>query len=504
MCGIVGILAFSDDNKTKQQLFSKINSGLQTLSKRGPDNQGVFCDRQIALAQTRLSIIDISEASNQPFILHDRYVLIFNGEIYNFKSLRKELQAQGISFFTQGDTEVLLQSYIHWGKNCLQKLNGFFAFAIYDKQKKSLLIARDRMGIKPLLIYQNEHQVFFASEMKALLKMGIPKNIDSTSLFTYLQLNYIPQPHSIFEGVKKLLPGNYIYINNIEQVHKAKDLPVPIPFYEIPYPSKNAGILSYEEVQKQLLNLLEEAIQLRLISDVPLGAFLSGGIDSSIITALASRHTKQLNTFSIGFKDEPFFDETYYAEIVAKKFKTNHHVFSLTTNDMLDNLLTTLDYIDEPFADASALAVNILSKQVRQKVTVALSGDGADELFAGYHKYNAEYKAIHSRILSNLVKNGAVLWKHLPQSRNNKFGNIIRQLHRFAQGVRLNAKERYWFWASLMNEADAESVLKLHFSKAEFHNRKAYMLQNIPIEQHSINDILKTDVLTVLPGDMLF
>jgi asparagine synthase (glutamine-hydrolysing) len=253
--------------------------------------------------------------------------------------------------------------------------------------------------------------------------------------------------------------------------------------------------------------LLEKSVELRMVSDVPLGAFLSGGIDSSIIVALASRMTRHLNTFSIGFRDEPYFDETYYANLVAKKCMTTHTVISLTNDDLFGNLFSTLDYIDEPFADSSALNLHIISMEARKLVKVALTGDGADELFGGYNKHAAEMKARSGGLISDGIKLFHPFWRSLPQSRNTRVLNKIRQLHRYSEGASLHAKDRYWRWASFMNEQDAMHMLFLFppcstMPYDEYIKRRQHMLQYIR-EDGDLNDMLYTDMMLPLPNDML-
>jgi asparagine synthase (glutamine-hydrolysing) len=251
-------------------------------------------------------------------------------------------------------------------------------------------------------------------------------------------------------------------------------------------------------------SLLDASVERRLVADVPLGAFLSGGIDSSIIVSLASKHKKDLNTFSIGFKDEPYFDETYYANLVAEKFKTNHTVFSITTEDMYEHLYDILDYIDEPFADSSAIAVYILSMHTRKHVTVSLSGDGGDELFAGYNKHKAELRARQNNLVNTAVKTGLPIWQMLPQSRNSKFTNIFRQLERYGVGLKLSPQERYWRWCAFVNESDALKLLKGQTvtNKTEIERRKDAVLKYVK-GGNSINDVLMADTQMVLPNDML-
>jgi asparagine synthase (glutamine-hydrolysing) len=498
MCGITGVYAFSEIGR---DYLGKIQASTDAIEKRGPDSQGHFYYDKCALGHRRLAILDLTADGAQPMTDESgRYTIVFNGEIFNFPALKKKLIDKGYPFFSATDTEVLLKLYITEGRDFLKRLNGFFVFALYDKEEDSLFIARDRMGVKPLLIYKDEDKLIFASEMKALLAFGISRKIDYTSLYQYLQLNYIPGPASIFKGVKKLEPGHYLYIKKNRVVKKA--------WYHIPYDKKKAknNPLSYEQQQKELVTLMDQSVQRRLISDVPLGAFLSGGIDSSVIVALASRHTQQLNTFSIGYKDEPFFDETRYARLVADKYKTNHTVFSLTNQDLYDHLFDVLDYTDEPFADSSALAVYILSRETRNKVTVALSGDGADELFAGYNKHMGEYKVRQGGVAAEAVTALSPLWELLPKSRNSAFGNKIRQFQRFAEGMTSSAKGRYYNWASLADENEAKAILskksRLQVARSIYRKRKRQILEHIH-QDGDINEVLYTDMHLVLQNDML-
>jgi asparagine synthase (glutamine-hydrolysing) len=357
MCGIVGVISKREILELENEQLTK---AIGQLSKRGPDATGSILFPKASLGHRRLSIIDTSDSANQPFSdATNRYHLVFNGEIYNYKALRLELEKAGRKFRTSSDTEVLLQAYIQYGTAFLNKLDGFFALAIYDKEEESTILARDRFGIKPLLYQKSEDRLIFASEMKAIMPFDFPKELDHSSLYTYLQFNYIPEPHSIFKSVKKLVPGHYLKVDAQNKVQK-------IPFFQLNYPPESGKYpdLSYEKAQEKFLELLDASVEQRMVSDVPLGTFLSGGIDSSLITALAARKVDKLQTFSIGFKDEPLFDETHYAKLVSKKYKTDHHVFSLSKDDLLESLHQTLEYIDEPFADSSALAVNALSKEI--------------------------------------------------------------------------------------------------------------------------------------------
>ena len=291
MCGITGIFAF---NLVGKMNMIHLTNATMALAKRGPDFQDIYHDQFVGLGHRRLSIIDTSAIAHQPMWDETgRYAIVFNGEIFNFRELRSQLEAQGVSFRSTSDTEVLLQLLIREKENALNKLNGFFAFCFYDKQEQSFLLARDRYGVKPLLYLHDEDKFIFASEMKSITQYGIDKTIDYNSLYTYLQLNYIPAPDTIFKSVKKLLPGHYLTINN-------KHLSINC-YYTIPY-SVNSSI-SYESAKEKFKNLLEASVHRRLVSDVPLGCFLSGGIDSSVITGLAKKYKPDLHTFSIGFKD---------------------------------------------------------------------------------------------------------------------------------------------------------------------------------------------------------
>ncbi|OWY20465.1 asparagine synthase (glutamine-hydrolyzing) [Sphingobacteriales bacterium UPWRP_1] len=496
MCGIAGIVAFSEP---ALPYLACIEAATQTLRRRGPDNQSVYRHNRVALGHARLSVIDTSINANQPlFDPLGQYAIIFNGEIFNYRLLKEELAAEGVVFATQSDTEVLLRGYMHWGVSVLTRLNGFFAFAIYHLPTQTLFLARDRFGVKPLLYYADATRLVFASEMKALLACQIPKLLDHTSLYAYLQLNYVPPPYTMLQQVQHLPPGCCLTVNVATgALNQAQ-------YYQIPcLPEQEQTPVSYEAAQKQLRQLLDDAVRLRLTADVPLGAFLSGGIDSSVIVALASGHTRHLNTFSIGFKDEPLFNETAYARLVAEKYQTNHTEFLLQTDDLRQHLTDILDYLDEPFADTSALAVYILSQYTRKKVTVALSGDGADEVFAGYRKHAAELKARNLIKAGKLLQPALPLLQKLPQSRNTKWGNFFRQVNRFAEGVNLPPHERYWRWASILPQQKAARLMLYPPDDHAFLQRRQQWLQPLITHTGSFNHLLLADMQLVLPGDML-
>lgn len=489
MCGITGIFAFNSIGRIN---LVHLEAATRAMEKRGPDAHNSWFDNRVGLGHRRLSVIDTSVAANQPMTdTSGRYKIVFNGEIYNFKTLRSDLMIAGYAFQTTSDTEVLLCAFIHWGEAMLDRINGFFTFAIYDLQEQSLFLARDRFGIKPLLFFYDDDKFLFASEMKSLMAYGIDRQIDLESLSLYFQLTYIPAPKSIFKGVQKLLPGHSITVRD-GKVETKK-------YYHFPYPQQRT-ITNLKTASKALEQTLRQSVHDRLVSDVPLGAFLSGGIDSSIIVALASEQVGALKTYSIGFKDNKYFDETYYAQLVADKYKTDHQVFSLTNDDLLSDVGKVMDYIDEPFADSSALPVHILSMQTRKHVTVALSGDGADELFSGYNKHSAWLMSQQKAFRSDLINGLGGLWKLLPKSRNSKLTDTIRKLDRFATANKLNVKERYWFLASFNDHKTISRLLKPDY-RTPSEEFKQKILANI--DSGSLNEVLALDSQLVLQGDML-
>lgn len=497
MCGIAGIVALTD--KGRQQI-PKLQQSIRTLQTRGPDDEGIYVTGEVGLGQRRLSIIDTSKAANQPMWDRSRrYAIIFNGEIFNYRELFKKYFSaeEQQQFRTHSDTEVLLELFVKKGTACLPLLEGFFAFALYDTEEKMLLLARDRFGKKPLNYYLDEDRFLFASEMKALYVFEIPKQINYDALRLYLQFAYLPQPLSILQHVKKIEPGSYlIFKNGIEEEKK---------WYQATLSTEYRKAPSYEDAQQKLVTLMEDAVVKRLISDVPLGAFLSGGIDSSVVVALASRHQQDLNTFSIGFRGEQYFDETHFAELIAKKFKTNHATFILGMNDYLAHIFDVLNYLDEPFADPSSLPQFILCMETRKHATVAISGDGGDEVFAGYNKHYAEWQARRKSFAGSLVKMGYPVWKALPKGRSSKLNNLFRQLHRFAEASHLSSKERYWRWASTFS-ADELNNLVVKEAAEKINENEVNCIKEkylAAINDEDFNSVLKTDLDLVLAGDML-
>jgi len=488
MCGIAAIIGFT--NKGKER-FNQILQCASLLKHRGPDNQKYIIEPDFAMAHARLSIIDLSEASNQPFTTHDgRFTIVYNGEIFNYKQLKNELQQLGHTFYTEGDVEVLINLYKEFGKECLHKINGFFAFVLFDKQTKTFFAARDRIGVKPFYYYADENYFACSSELKTVKYITECNTINKTALYAYLQLTYVPEKASIIENIYKLEPGEFLFIEK-NKIKKEK-------YYSIKLP------LEYKEVKdvnKTFLNLLESAVDARLTADVPVGCFLSGGIDSSVITAIASQKNKHLQTFSIGFKNNKYFDESVYAEVIAKQYNTQHQTFYLSEGEVESEISNFLNAVDEPFADSSAFNVFVLSKKTKEYVKVVLSGDGADELFAGYNKHRAEWMIRNQTLKTSLLKNAASLTRLFPASRSGKLSNRTRQLDRFASGAKLSPQERYWRWACFYEEGKTTELINLTSKeKKDFDELKNTYTSII---NSDYNSTLLADMNLVLPSDML-
>ena len=489
MCGITGYFQLNGSSPLPDD---RIGAALGCIAHRGPDDEGIHRSGRAVLGHRRLSIIDTSAAGHQPFTDEGgRYTIAFNGEVFNFLELRSKLEAQGHTFRSHSDTEVVLRLFTTKGPAFLDDLNGFFAFAIHDAQEDTLFLARDRFGVKPLWWCEHEGRLLFGSELRSLLALGAPRIVDPVSLRTYFTHNYIPAPYSILQGVNKLLPGHAITIN-------ASGTKV-----ERWYNAEQAASLyrASGSPTQHLKTLLDDAVRIRLISDVPAGTFLSGGLDSSIISALAIRHKPDLHTFSIGY-DDPYYDETAYAETVARHIGSQHTTFTLRTNDLADHYADFLACFDEPFADQSALPSFLLNKHTREHVTVALSGDGADEVFGGYRKHQAELRVQDPGLAERLALLGGPLWRMLPRSRNNKITDRFRQLDKFARTAQLTREERYLLLASWDDELDAAQLTEGAANDRAFVQRRAAI--TAPFARHAdLNGLLWADLFTVLPDDML-
>jgi asparagine synthase (glutamine-hydrolysing) len=471
MCGIAGQYFFTEKRLSQLKHQEVINA----LKHRGPDHQCSLTLGNCTLFHTRLSILDLSAHSHQPFLNEQKTkALVYNGEIFNYKSL-----SNGLDIKSSGDVEVLFKLFDTEKIKYLDQLNGFFAFSFYDEVSDELYVVRDRYGEKPLYYYLDEEQLCFASELKALMMLCGKQQLDDEAVYTYLRLNYISGKETIFKNVFRLLPGEYIHIKN-----------------------KSTKIQNWYSVhadpgKSTVTELLGDAVKIRLHADVPVGCFLSGGLDSSIISALAKQQHNNLHTFSLGFEDEPYFDETAYAESVAKHIGSKHHVFKLKNTDLLNNIDPFLNSIDEPFADSSAFNVYVLSKYTRQHVKVALSGDGADELFMGYNKHRAELLS-KKFFYGKIVPAFEPMIRNLPSSRNSFLSNKFRQLKRFAASGGLGAAERYMNWACISSDAEVKALIRSHPHGVPFHHlfSEAFSQQQfLPVNYADLKIVLSDDML---------
>jgi asparagine synthase (glutamine-hydrolysing) len=487
MCGIVGAFRL----RGEQPVDRGLAEALACIAHRGPDDDGTYILGSVALGHRRLSILDTSSAGHQPFTDENgRHTIIYNGEVFNFPELRKRLIAEGHRFRSNTDTEVILRLYTLKGPAFLHDLNGFFALAIHDAMDDSLFIARDRFGVKPLYWTEFGDRFLFASEMRAFEKFGVTLPIDEVSRQIYFTHHYIPAPHTIHKGIQKLLPGHSITVDR-------KSIEVQRWYHHEEAAAQARNIADPVQYVRQLL---DDAVRIRLLSDVPIGTFLSGGLDSSIISALAKQHKPDLHTFSIGFT-EKYFDETEYAEEVARHIGSQHHTFTLSEDELAQHYQEFLSIIDEPFADSSALPSYLLNKHTRKFVTVALSGDGADEIFGGYRKHQAELRLQQPGMKEQLAKVGGPLWDLLPASRNSRFADRVRQLRRFSRAATLTPRERYLMLASFEDTSVIDDLLGNAKDPGEFNHRRAQMAA--AVRSNDLNDLLWADLHTVLPNDML-
>lgn len=490
MCGIAGAFTYAGSDAG---CVERVRTALTCLAHRGPDDEGLYQMGRCVLGQRRLSIIDTSSAGHQPFTDDGgRYTITFNGEVFNYQELRAALEAQGHSFRSHSDTEVALRLYALKGPAFLHDLNGFFALAIHDKDTDDLFLARDRFGVKPLLYAEHEGHLLFASELRALMAMDVTRNVDGTSIHQYFDLQFVPAPDSALSGVRKLVPGECATVN----AHGIRTE----RWYDLPKAARRAR--PPHDVKSELYSLLDDAVKLRLIADVPVGTFLSGGLDSSIVSALAKRHHADLRTFSIGFPEEPYFDETEHAERTAAHIGSTHTTFKLTRDDLAEAYPRFLASIDEPFADSSALPSFVLCERTKRHVTVALSGDGADEVFGGYRKHQAELRMRAPGLAERMVSMLGPLWSAMPRSRNNTLSDTARKLRRFSELAGRDAAERWWHLAAQGAEAREQRLLQLPFNADVFSERKNALVRSLG-SSGDMNEFLLADMQSVLPDNML-
>jgi len=451
MCGICGIANYLETEPIEKRLLTSMRDA---LTHRGPDDSGLFIDGRVGLGHRRLSIIDLSTGV-QPIHNEDSSCwIVFNGEIYNYRALRKELEQAGHQFYTNTDTEIILHLYEQDGERMLQKLNGMFAFCIWDRQQQTLFLARDRLGKKPLYYASNSSAFLFGSELKSLLRHpSVSRDIDLFSLSKYLTYEYVPAPHTMIKGVQKLKPGHALtYRVRTHELSIKK-------YWDIPISEDAIAYMSEESYAEELLQLLREAVRDRLLSsDVPVGIFLSGGLDSSTIAALACELSQQVKTFTIGF-DEASFDESRYANQVAEVLGTDHHVDVLDIRKAHTLLPDIMNYLDEPLGDASIIPTYLLSKFTAQHVKVALGGDGGDELFAGYPTFQALQ-------LLNLYKKLPVAFQQafswfvsaLPAS--NTYMSVDFKLKQWLRGIGDSDEITFFRWIGAFNEQEKASLFQ--------------------------------------------
>ncbi len=419
----------------------------RAIAHRGPDADGFFFDGPAALGHLRLAILDL-ESGDQPMV-RDGVALAFNGEAYDFAALREELRGKGHPFTTRSDTEVVLRAYLEWGEEFAERVHGMFALAIWDSRRRKLVLARDRLGKKPLYYFVRGSRIVFGSELKALLAHGaVPRELDAEALVQYLACEYVPAPATILRSVRKL-PAAHVAVLDERGFRLRR-------YWQVPPPSRER--VTAEDASRELVRLLDRAVAKRLVADVPVGVFLSGGIDSTSIAALAVRHKKALQTFSIGFVEESF-DESPWARLAADRLGTDHVSEKFSGQDCLDLIPAAAAQLDEPFADPSFLPTLLLSRFTRKHVKVALAGDGGDELFAGYDPFLAHRPAALMARFPNAVRAALrTVVQHLPVSSRNM--SLDFRLKQFLRGVDAEPSLRHASWIASFLPAEIGAVLE--------------------------------------------
>lgn len=494
MCGIAGRISLTNTPVSAKAVETMCDA----IKHRGPDDSGSYISPagQVGLGHRRLAIIDLSPLGHQPMRYMNRYEIVFNGEIYNFQEERSLLEKDGYTFKSHSDTEVILALYDKYRENCLDHLRGMFAFAIYDEQEQTLFAARDRVGKKPFKYFFDGNTFMFASELKAILTQPeYTREWDPIAIHHYLTLQYVPAPMTGFKGIHKLEPGHFLRLNLKTKTLEKKR------YWKLDYSEKLS--LPEEEWKRQIINTLEESVKLRMISDVPIGAFLSGGVDSSAVVALMARNSAQpIKTFSIGFKEEKY-NELPYAKRVAETFKTDHTEFIVEPHT-IELLPMLVRQYEEPFADSSALPTYYVSKLTREHVTVALNGDGGDENFAGYTRYAALQASLFLEHFSWLAKSiGIPVTKLLADAVPN---TLTSRIHRLAKTLSVDYRERYMgFTSYFTNEQKAE--LYTDSFKAKVWDQNTYkIIADRFLESGSKNrteQAVYADFATYLPEDLL-
>jgi asparagine synthase (glutamine-hydrolysing) len=493
MCGIAGKLNFSPEEFVDRRDLLRMGA---FLHHRGPDGGDVWADRNVGFAHRRLSIIDLSSAAGQPMCNEDGNVWItFNGEIYNFQELRKGLESQGHIFRTNSDTEAIIHAYEQYGRGCVNYLRGMFAFAIWDKRSRTLFLARDRVGKKPLYYYRDAERFIFASEIKALLTdRRIPREPNPIAIDHFLALGYVPGPLTAFRNIQKLPASHWLEIRDgsIEQQR----------YWNLRYTPKQK--LSFEEAKAELHWRLAEAVRMRLVSDVPLGAFLSGGVDSSAVVAcMAEAMNRPVRTFSVGFGVSSF-DERPYARQVAERYGTDHTelVVEAPVNDIISKLAWQFD---EPFGDSSAVPSYLISQLTRQHVTVVLNGDGADETFGGYDWYKMDRWLNRGKVLPlGIRKQFAALMLGIPPRWRKH--TPVWQIYRLAEVLALSPSRRYTQWVEHFGPPIREEIYTADFQGKVRLDEPDDLFASMFAKSQAddwLDVVLDADVNLYLPDDLL-
>lgn len=519
MCGIAGIIRFDG----RPACRASLEAAVRALRHRGPDDAGTWCEGPVGIGATRLAVMDPSLAGHQPMSRGDgRYHLVFNGEIYNFRELRHELRGLGETFHTETDTEVLLAALIRWGTAALDKLNGMWAFAFHDLHINSGFLARDRFGVKPLFYSTDERQLAFASELSAWSLLGAADHgINEEALVEHLSFGFISGQKTIFRGAKRLEPGSLIAFDG-------RAVGRPTRFYDPidrvfadgrSTQSDNTLNGQKADASRSARRLLSESVVRRRVADVPMGAFLSGGLDSSIIVShLAEACGTPIKTFSLGYADQASYDETSFARLVADRFGTDHHEWRVTEPDILSAIPALLDHLGEPLGDSSIIPTALVSRLARRHVTVALSGDGGDELFGGYSRYlaHASFAALERlpRWMRAWVLEPAARWGRA--HRSGAVGNRVRQLGKLLRGEGLKTIERHVAWSRILSpEAEAavfgisDGASRATEAQTWLKRCEAHMLElgnslsRRMIGMEPLCHIMALDIGHQLPADML-
>jgi len=503
MCGICGVLGLDGVYSVDEEVLRQMSNAQR---HRGPDDEGYLCATGVGFGFRRLAILDLTPAGHQPMSNEDGTVwLIFNGEIYNFQELVPTLERAGHQFRSRSDSEVIIHSYEQWGIECLHRFNGMFAFAIWDSRKRCVFIARDRLGVKPLYYWSDARRFAFSSELKSLLALpGIPRQLNFQALQAYLMCEYVPVPYSIFSDILKLPAGHYLEIplDGSAQERLTTEWS-PRQYWDVQFQNADTKLRSVDDYAHELRELLKEAVKRRLISDVPLGAFLSGGIDSSSIVALmAEVGTERPKTFSIGFAEKTF-SELDYAQLVAQRFDTDHHV-EILHPDTHDLIQTIADLLDEPFADASALPTYLVSRMARQRVTVALAGDAGDELFAGYDWYRAQKFASMTidRLPVGMRQRLYAFASRIPPTTRKK--DLLDIARRFLEAVHLPPAMQHGRWQLFWHSEDLAQLLTSQGQVLEYPEREFLELFAASGSIHALDQQQYADLKRYLSDDILF